>query len=63
MVGPGNGNFPLLYLVKISLHRWVGGSRRLKTPLRSIKMAPYSKEKDEIPNIIKQPYLGIYVAT
>ena len=35
--GPENGNFLLLYVVKISLRRWVGG---LKTPLHNIKMAP-----------------------
>ena len=23
--GPENGNFPLLYVVKMSLRRWVGG--------------------------------------
>ena len=33
MGGPENGNFPLLYVVKMSL-------RSLKTPLRNIKMAP-----------------------
>ena len=26
MGGPENGNFPLLYVVKMSLRRWVGGS-------------------------------------
>ena len=36
-----NGNFPLLYVVKMSLRRWVGGSNSLKTPLRNIRMAPY----------------------
>ena len=43
MGGPENGNFPLLYVVKMSLCRWVGGSKpqkSLKTPLRNIKMAP-----------------------
>ena len=40
MGGPENGNFPLLYVVKMSLRRWVGGSKSLKTPLRNIKMAP-----------------------
>ena len=25
--GPENGNFPLLYVVKMSLRRWVGGSK------------------------------------
>ena len=40
MGGPENGNFPLLYVVKMS---FVGGwvvQKRLKTPLRNIKMAP-----------------------
>ena len=36
--GPENGNFPLLYTVKMSLRRWF--KKRLKTPLRNIKMAP-----------------------
>ena len=41
MGGPENGNFPLLYVVKMSLRRWVGGSKRAqKKPLRNIKMAP-----------------------
>ena len=40
MGGPENGNFPLLYVVKTSLRRWVGGSKKAKTPLRTIKMAP-----------------------
>ena len=26
--GPENGNFPLLYVVKMSLRRWVGGSKK-----------------------------------
>ena len=37
MGGPENGNFPLLYVMKMSLRRWVGGSKK---PLRNIKMAP-----------------------
>ena len=37
MSGPENGNFPLFYVVKMSLRRWVGGSKSLKTPLRNIK--------------------------
>ena len=40
MGGPENGNFPLLYVLKMSLSRWVRGSETLKTPLRNIKMAP-----------------------
>ena len=43
MGGPENGNFPLLYVVKMSLRRWVGASKSLKTPLRNIKMTPNSK--------------------
>ena len=39
MGGPGNGNFPLLNVMKMSLHRWVGGSK--KPPLCNMKMAPY----------------------
>ena len=39
MGGPENGNFPLLYVVKMSLRRWVV-QKSLKTPLRRIKMAP-----------------------
>ena len=39
MDGPENGNFSLLYVVKMSLCRWVV-QKRLKTPLRNIKMAP-----------------------
>ena len=43
MGGPENGNFPLLYVVKMSLRGWVGGwvvQKSLKTALRNIKMAP-----------------------
>jgi hypothetical protein len=39
--GPENGNFPLLYVAKMSLRRWVV-QKRLKIPLRNINMAPYS---------------------
>ena len=39
MGGPENGNFPLLYVVKMSLRRWVV-QKSLKTPLRNMKMAP-----------------------
>ena len=38
MGGAENGNFPLLYVVKMSLG-WVV-QKSLKTPLRNIKMAP-----------------------
>ena len=43
MDGPENANFPLLFIVKMSLRR-VGGwvvQKSLKTPLRNIEMAPY----------------------
>ena len=43
MGGPENCNFPLLYVVKMSLRRWVGASKSLKTPLRNIKMTPNLK--------------------
>ena len=39
MGGPGNGNFPFLFVVKMSLRRRVV-QNSLKTPLRNIKMAP-----------------------
>ena len=40
MGGPENGNFPLLYVIKMSLiGGWVA-QKSLKTPLRNIKMAP-----------------------
>ena len=37
--GPKNGNFPLLYAMKMSFRREI---ERPKTPLRNIKMAPLS---------------------
>ena len=40
MGGPENGNFPLLYVMKMSLRRWVGGSKKPQNTLRNIKMAP-----------------------
>ena len=43
MGGPENGNFPLLYVMKMSLHRGWVVLKSLKTPLRNIKMAPYLK--------------------
>ena len=39
MGGPENGNFPLLYAMKMSLRRGWVVLKSLKTPLRSIKMA------------------------
>ena len=43
MGGPENGNFPLLYAVKmIYVSGWVV-QKSLKTPLRNIKMAPYQE--------------------
>ena len=41
MSGPENGNFPLLYVMKMSLHRGLGSSRKPQNPLRNIKMVPY----------------------
>ena len=43
MGDPENGNFPLIYVVKMSLRTYLGGwvvQRSLNTPLRNIKMAP-----------------------
>ena len=40
MGGPKNCNFPLLYVMKISLHRGWVVLKSLKTPLGNIKMAP-----------------------
>ena len=31
--GPENWNFPLLYVVKMSLRRWVGGSKKPQNTL------------------------------
>ena len=45
MGGPENGNFPLLYVVKMALRGWVV-QKSLKTPLRNTKMAPII-EKDK----------------
>ena len=40
MGGPENGNFPLLYVVKMSyVFGWVV-QKSLETPLRNIKMDP-----------------------
>ena len=64
MGGPENGNFPLLYVVKMSLRRWVG----LKTPLRNIKMAPYilymfewSKHDITYPGLFTTTYLHLSI--
>ena len=35
--GPENGNFPLLYVVKMSLRRWVGGSKKPQNTLTQYK--------------------------
>ena len=34
MGGPENGNFPLIYALKMSLHKGVGGSKK---PIRNIQ--------------------------
>ena len=31
--GPENGNFPLLYVVKMPLRRWVGGTKKPQNTL------------------------------
>ena len=43
MGGPQKGNFPLLYVVKISLRRWVGGSKKLQNTLTYYKDVPLPK--------------------
>ena len=43
--GSENDNFPLLYVLKMSLRRGVGGSKKAKTPLRNIKMVPYFRAR------------------
>ena len=40
MGGPENGNFPLLYVVKMSLRRWVGGSKKPQNTLTQYKNDP-----------------------
>ena len=46
VVGPENGNFPLLYIMEMSLcSRWVV-LKSLKTPLRNIKMVPNPISKE-----------------
>ena len=40
MGGPENGNFPLLYVVKMSLLRWVGGSEKPQNTLTLYKNGP-----------------------
>ena len=47
MGGPENGNFHLLYVVKMALRRWVV-QKSLKTPLRNIKMAPNRVDSSNI---------------
>ena len=45
MGGLENGNFPLLYVVKVSLR---AVQKSLRTPLRNIKMAPYLNSYQKI---------------
>ena len=45
MGGPENDNFPLFYVMKMSLRRGWVVLKSLKTPLRNIKMAPNGKIK------------------
>jgi hypothetical protein len=37
-VWTGNGNFPFVYVLKMSLHRGVVGLKKAKIPLGNIKM-------------------------
>ena len=43
MGGPENGNFPLLYALKMSLHRWAGGSKNAQNTLTLYKDGPLAK--------------------
>ena len=43
--GPENGNFPLLYVVKMSLYRWVGGSKKPQNTLTEYKNGTLRKSK------------------
>ena len=43
MGGPKIGNFPLLYLVKMFLPRWMGGSKKPQNTLTSYKNGPLVK--------------------
>ena len=55
MGGPENGNFPLLYVMKMSLRRGWVVLKSLKTPLRNIKMAPkitVPSKKEQICTVI-----------
>jgi hypothetical protein len=38
---PENGNFPLLYEMKMSLRRWMGGSKKPQNTLTQYKDGPY----------------------
>ena len=38
--GPENGNFPLLYVMKMSLRRWLGGSKKPQNTLMLHKDDP-----------------------
>ena len=52
--GSENGNFPLLYVLKMSLcTKGVGGLKTAKTPLRNIKMVP--KINEYLPEFLKLP--------
>ena len=44
MGGPENGIFPLLYVMKMSLHMGWVVLKSLKTPLHNIKMAPEANQ-------------------
>ena len=41
MGGPENGNFPLLYVVEMSLRRWVGGLKKPQNTLYVMKQERY----------------------
>ena len=48
MGGPKNGNFPLLYVVKMSLRRWMGGSKKPQNTLKQYKDGPLLQNSTNI---------------
>ena len=51
--GSENGNFPLLYAMKMPLRtRWVGGSKKPPNTLPNIKMVPKKVFNKELKDIL-----------
>ena len=58
--GPENSNFLLLYVVKMSLRRWVV-QKSLKTPFRNIQMAPNIKFRLQPAKRLKPSFLSDFI--